>query len=115
PFALGHRSRVGDTALLTLMSVLLAPAAVLGARAVWRVRGSALGLAVGAALAVWAGYLVIGVGYFWWYLCVPLAGIALLAAAGFPAIARGPALYVTAALAIAGAWPPSYQLHVGRW
>jgi hypothetical protein len=115
PFALGHRSRVGDTALLTLLSVVLAPAAVLGARELWRVRRSALALAAAAALVVWLGYAAIGVGYFWWYLGVPLAGCALLAAAGFPKISRGPALYVSAALAIAGAWGPAYSLYEGRW
>src|SRR5262249_51864090 len=40
---------------------------------------------------------------------------AVVAAAGLPRITRGPVLYTFVALAIAGAWLPSYQLYVGRW
>ena len=115
PFTLGRRTRLGDIALLSLLTLAMGPAVVVGARALWRTRRSALALAAAAALVVWAGYVIVGAGYFWWYLGVPLAGIALVASAGLPRIARGPAFYVSAALAIAGAWIPSYQLYVGRW
>jgi len=115
PIPLGRRSRLGDVALLSLLTLLWAPTVVVGARMMWRARSSALALATAAAVVVWLGYVVVGAGYFWWYLAVPLGGISLLAAAGFPQIARGPALYVVAALTIAGAWIPSRQLYVGRW
>lgn len=115
PFSMGRRVRVSDVALLSLLTLALGPAFLLGLRAIWRARRGALALGAAAALVVWAGYVLVGAGYFWWYLGVPLGGIALVAAAGFPQIARGPALYVSAALTIAGVWPPSYQLYVGRW
>jgi hypothetical protein len=115
PVQLGRRLRVSDVALLSLLTLALGPAFVLGLRAMWRARQRALLLGAGAALVVWAGYVLVGAGYFWWYLGVPLGGIALVSAAGFPQLARGRALYVSAALTIAGTWPPAYQLYVGRW
>src|SRR5262249_43360837 len=115
PFPFGQRTRLGDIAPLGLLTVLLGPAFVAGFRALWRERRSALTLGACAALVVWAGYALVGASYFWWYFGVPLAGVALVVAAGLPQIVRGPALYVSVALTIAGAWIPGYFLYVGRW
>jgi hypothetical protein len=63
---------------------------------------------------VWLGYAALGVAFFWWYLAVPLAGFAALAASGFPRLARGPALYVSAGLLVVGLWTLAPQLYLGR-
>jgi hypothetical protein len=86
----------------------------MGVPVLWAARRTALGLATGAALVIWAGYAVLGVAFFFWYLVVPLAGVLLLAAAGMPRIARGRALYLSVALYVVGMWGIGLQLYVGR-
>ena len=114
PALLGRAPRSPDTQNLFVLSVVLAPALILGVRSLWRNRMSALALAIAACLAVWLVYAVLGVAYFWWYLCVPLAGFAALASVGFPSLARGRALYVSVALYVAGLWTLAPYLYVGR-
>ena len=114
PFILGHFSSVTETGHLFLLSVVFTPALVLGARALWAERTSPLLAFIGACLAVWLGYALLGVAFFWWYLAVPLAGFVALAAAGFPRLARGPALYVSAGLMVVGLWTVALQLYLGR-
>jgi hypothetical protein len=114
PFPMGGSPRLIEGQHLFLLSVVLAPAAVVGAAALWRLRRTGLTLAVGAALAVWSGYALLGVAYFFWYLAVPLAGVAALAAAGLPRIVRGPALLVSAGLTVVGIWTIAPALYIGR-
>jgi len=114
PFAAWGPPTVSEGVHLFLMSVVVAPAVVVGAPVVWRARGSALGFATGAALAVWLGYVTLGVTFFFWYLVVPLAGIAVLAATGLPRIVRGRAVYASLALFVLGLWGIGMQLYVGR-
>jgi hypothetical protein len=97
-----------------LMSVVFAPALVAGARALWPARGTALGGAIGACLVVWLGYAALGVAYFWWYLIVPLGGLAALAAAGLPRIVRGAGVYVALAVFVASMWSLALHLYIGR-
>jgi hypothetical protein len=115
PFPVGRWPRVGDTAMIVPLSVLIAPSAVLGAARLWRERPLPLVAAVAAASIVWIGYALLGVTYFWWYLAVPLAGVATLAAIGFPSLARGPALYIATAMMVCGIWMVASQLYIGRW
>ena len=75
PFILGRFSSVTETGHLFLLSVVFTPALVLGARALWAERTSPLLAFIGACLAVWLGYALLGVAFFWWYLAVPLAGL----------------------------------------
>ncbi len=105
---------MGDTQHLFVLGVVLTPAIVLGARALWLQRKSAAAAAAAACLAVWLGYAVLGVAYFWWYLLLPLAGFVMLAAAGFPRMARGPALYVSMGFVALGMWTVAPYLYVGR-
>jgi hypothetical protein len=65
------------------------------------------------ALVVWAGYSVLGVAYFFWYMMVPLAGIVALAAVGLPRIVRGRAIYVSAAALLLGVWTLAPKLYLG--
>jgi hypothetical protein len=67
-----------------------------------------------ATVAVWLGYALLGVSYFFWYLMVPLAGATLLAAVGLPHLLKGPALYAGAALFVAGAWLIAPALYIDR-
>lgn len=114
PFPLGRSPMLLEGQQLFLLSVVLAPAAVVGAAALWRFRRSGLALAIGAALAVWGGYAFLGVAYFFWYLAVPLAGLVALAAVGLPRIVRGRALFVSAGLAVLGMWTLAPALYIGR-
>jgi len=114
PFVLGRISNVTETSHLFLLSVVFTPALVLGVRALWPLRSSPLAAFIAACLAVWLGYATLGVAFFWWYLAVPLAGFAALAASGFPRLSRGPALYVSAGLMVLGLWTLAPQLYLGR-
>lgn len=104
----------GEARHLSALSVMLGPAAVAGAIALWRRRTSALALALGACLAVWLGYTLLGVAYFYWYLLLPLAGVAALAAVGLPRLVRGGLLYASIALLVATTWVDAHSLYVGR-
>ena len=114
PFPLGGAPTVAEGVHLFLLSVLMAPAVVMGVPVLWPARRSALGLTVAAALVIWLGYALLGVAYFFWYLVVPLAGLLILAAAGMPRIVRTPAVYVSAGLYVVGLWSIALQLYVGR-
>lgn len=112
PFPLGDWPVTSEGSALFAMAVVTAPAAVLGAMALWRARGTALAGVVAALVVVWLGYAALGVAYFHWYLAVPLAGFAALAATGLPRLVRNRAAYVALALFVAGAWtivPGLYQ------
>jgi hypothetical protein len=104
----------GEARHLSALSVLLGPAAVAGAIALWRRRTGALALVVGACSVVWLGYALLGVAYFYWYLLLPLAGVAALAAVGLPRLVRGKLLYASIALLAATMWADAQNLYVGR-
>jgi arabinofuranosyltransferase len=114
PFPLWGAPKLTEGVHLFLLSAILAPAVVTGVPVAWRARRTAFGLATAAALTIWAGYALLGVAFFFWYLLVPLAGIALLAAAGLPRVVRGRAVYLTLAAYIVGIWGIGLQLYVGR-
>jgi hypothetical protein len=114
PFVFGRFTPVTDAGHLFLLSIAMAPAIVLGVRALWPERRSPLAGFVAACLAVWLGYALLGVAFFYWYLVIPLAGFAALAAVGFPSLARGRALYVSFAALTIGLWTIVPQLYLGR-
>jgi hypothetical protein len=114
PFILGAFPQPTDTGHLYLLSLVFAPAMVLGARALWEQRRLPIASFAAACLVVWIGYVVLGVAYFWWYLTVPLTGLVVLAAVGFPRLARGPALQVGVALLVLGLWTLLPKLYLGR-
>jgi hypothetical protein len=96
------------------LSVLVSPAAVVGAVALWRSRKSALAATAAAALLVWAGYAATGAVYFYWYFATPLFAWILLAAVGLPRLVNGPYAYAAAVLAIAGHWMFEPKLYTAR-
>lgn len=104
----------GEALHLSVLSVVLGPAAVSGAIVLWPRRAGALALAVGACLVVWLGYGLLGVAYFYWYLLVPLAGVTTLAAVGLPRLVRGRLLYAGIALLVATMWVDAYGLYMAR-
>lgn len=114
PFIFGRFTDVSEFRHLFLMSVVFAPAVVVGARELWWQRRSALAAVAAACLAVWFGYSLLGVAYFWWYLVVPLGGFAVLAAVGFPRVVRGRSVYVAMALFLLGMWTVAPRLYSGR-
>jgi len=114
PFHLGGWPPIGDLNLTVPLSVLLAPAAVVGLARAGALRTTGLGPLVAGTLAVWAGYSLLGVAYFYWYLLVPLAGLGVLAAIGLPSLLRGRAVYASLLLALLGSWTMARLLYVGR-
>jgi len=114
PFPLGTWGETSEGQIVSRLAVVLGPAAVTGAIAMWRQRSGAIAVATLAGLTVWAGYAALGVAYFYWYLAVPLVAAALLAAVGLPRIVRGPAVYAGAALFVAGAWLIAPALYIDR-
>jgi len=114
PFPLWGAPQLTEAVHLFLMCVIVAPAAAMGVPVAWRARRTAFGLATAASLTIWAGYVVLGVAFFFWYLLVPLAGIALLAAAGMPRVVRGRAIYISLAAYVIGMWGIGMQLYIGR-
>jgi hypothetical protein len=114
PFVLGRFPFVSDTGHLFLIAPLMGPAVWFGARALWAERRKPVAAFVAACVVVWLGYSLLGVAYFWWYLAVPLVGLAALAAIGFPLIVRGPAIYAGVALLVLGLWTVIPKLYIGR-
>jgi hypothetical protein len=99
---------------LRVLSVLLFAGAVAGLPVLWRKRAHPLSGAVAALLAVWIGYSVLGVVYFYWYMVLPVAAAGLLAAVGIATASRGPVIPVATVLSILGTWSIAPFLYVGR-
>lgn len=114
PLTLGRPPATMEGVHLFLAAVVFAPSAVLGARTLWPLRSTWLGRATAVLLLIWLGYSALGVPYFWWYLILPLAGVATLVAAGLPQILKGRALYVSLAVFLAGMWLGVLPLYRGR-
>jgi len=114
PFTLGRWPIASEANNMLPLTVVFAPALVAGAARVWRARRSALALAIAGSLVVWLGYSFLGVAYFYWYMVVPMAGLAALAAVGLPRIVRGPSLYVSLGLFVVGMWTLAPVLYLGR-
>ncbi|MBI1799133.1 MAG: hypothetical protein HYR73_05560 [Candidatus Eisenbacteria bacterium] len=86
---------------LVTLAIIFTPAAIAGAIRLGRERRGALALFVIAALGMWAGYSLIGVAYFYWYLLAPLAGLSVLAAIGLPSLVKSRLLYASIAVFVA--------------
>lgn len=114
PIQFGRWPATAEGNTLAVLTVIMAPASILGARALWSARDTALARAIAAMLVVWLGYAALGVAFFSWYLLVPLAGIAALSAVGLSSVSRSPALLATLALMVVGTWPTARILYLGR-
>jgi len=114
PFAMGRWPQVGEFNMLVPLTVVWFAALVPGSTALWRARTTPLALAAAAAVAVWLGYALLGVAYFYWYAEVPLAGLALVASVGLPLLTRSRVLYLACALSILGSWTIARILYIGR-
>lgn len=114
PFPMGRWPTVAEGNQIFFLAVVLAPAAWMGARALWAERRSPVALAAAALISVWLGYAVLGVAYFPWYFMAPLSGMALLASVGLPRLARGRAIPIACALYILGAWSVVPMFYLGR-
>ncbi len=114
PVVIGFGPVLNDTVDLTLLRIVLFPAAVAGIVSLWPRRASSLGLVTAAMLAVWLAYAVLGVAYFSWYLLIPLAGIMLAASVGFPGLVRGRLIPITAAVFCLSLWSYADVLYRAR-
>ena len=114
PFSFGEWPSIGDLNLTVPLTVLWSAGCVAALVPLWRARRTGLALAIGACLTVWAGYVALGVAYFYWYLAVPLAGLAALSAVGLPRLLRGRAVYGALILSVLGSWTVARILYEGR-
>jgi hypothetical protein len=114
PLWLGRWPTSGDLNLLVPLTVVWAASLAPGLAALWRARRTPLALLAAAGLTVWMGYALLGVAYFYWYLAVPLAALAIVAAVGLPRLVRGRALYIAIALCVLGSWSIARILYIGR-
>lgn len=114
PLRLGDWPSIGDINALLPLVVVLAAAGWVGAGALWAARRTPVAAAGAAALTVWAGYIALGVAFFFWYFEVPLLGVVILAACGLPRLVRGRAVYVSILLYVLGDWSIGRILYVGR-
>jgi hypothetical protein len=114
PLPLARWPLVAEANNIFPLTVILAPALVAGVARLWRAWRSALALAIAGSLVVWLGYSLLGVAYFYWYMLVPMAGLAALAAVGLPRIVRGPGLYISMGVFVVGMWTLAPSLYLGR-
>jgi arabinofuranosyltransferase len=114
PIPLSGSSFTGEGTELFPLAVLFLPAVLLGVPALWRERATPLARATMATLAIWLGYVALGVAYFFWYLVVPLGGLAIVAAIGLPRVVRSRAAYAACAVLVVGTWFAAHSLYVGR-
>ena len=114
PMPLGRAPAALEGVHLFIFSVVLAPAVVVGGVTLWAQRNSPLALAAAVGVLVWMTYSLLGVAYFYWYLVLPLGGLLILAAVGFPKLVRGPGVYVSATFFVAGMWFWAQSLYIGR-
>ncbi len=113
PFPMGRFPTTGEGEQLVPLAVVLSAAVVAGLRGLWAKRADATIGAAAAGLAIWAGYSVLGVAYFWWYMAAPLLGLSLAASVGLPTITRGIAIRAATAVFVLGAWWLGLQLYYG--
>jgi hypothetical protein len=114
PLPLGRWPELLDFAAMFPLTVVIAPAFVLGVRALYRDRPAPLTAFAAALAAVWAGYAILGVAYFWWYAVVPLVATVTVAAAGLPAMGHRRAVWLSAGLFVLGSWTTLPTLYIGR-
>ena len=103
-----------DVVNLAMFTLVALPAAVMALPDLWAKRSGALAAAVASLGAVWLALAAVGASYFYWYLAAPAAAWGLLAGAGLPKVARGRALGVMLALALAAHWWFEPRLYSGR-
>lgn len=99
--------------LLSLV-VVLSPAAVAGAPALWRARRTGLAAAWAGLAVVWLALFATGAAWFFWYFAAPLVMWVLLACIGLPSLVRRPHLYGALALVVASHWIQGAKLYRGR-
>jgi hypothetical protein len=113
PGLLGSWPTVVEGQHLVMLSLVFTPAAAAAVPRLWNRPGAARLVAAGG-LAVLAGYAVLGVPFFAWYLVVPIASWGWLAALGLPALSRHPALWGALLLFVAADIVPMRHLYGGR-
>lgn len=114
PFPFAGWPRLAETQLLVSLSIPFAASLVVGLPRLLPLRSTPLAAAIAGGVAVWLGYALLGVAYFYWYLALPLAALALWAALGFGVIASSRALRIATAAFVLGVWFVAVPLYVGR-
>jgi hypothetical protein len=99
---------------LVVIAVLFTPALIAGVPRLWAARTSGIAHLALAGLVVWLSYALLGVAYFYWYMMVPLAGLAVVAAAGMPSVVKGAPVYVAMAALIVGVYVDAMSVYASR-
>lgn len=107
-------SKVVEYGHLVVIAVFFTPALIMGVPRLWAVRTSGAAQLAAAGIVVWLAYSLLGVAYFYWYLMVPLAALAIVAAAGLPTLVRGAPLYVGALALILSIYVDSLSVYFSR-
>lgn len=113
PTFVGRWWQFSDTRELMPMVAFYAPAAWYGAAVLWRERSALAAVAFGS-LAILVAYSAVGAAFFFWYLALPVFGVATLAAVGAGGVFRGRWPAVALALFVVGQWTISVNLYRGR-
>ena len=114
PFPLARYPISSEGYQLLPLALVFTAALVQGVRQLWPARTGAVALIGVSGLAGWLAYSALGVAYFWWYMTVPMACLAWVAAAGFPEVVRGRLVPAMCALFLVGTWSMGFPLYLGR-
>jgi len=107
-------SKVVEYGHLVVIAVFFTPALVMGFPKLWKIRRSGIAQLAFAGLAVWLAYSLLGVAYFYWYLMVPLAALAIVAAVGMPIVVQGAPIYVAALVLIVSIYFDALSVYFSR-
>jgi len=114
PAPLGRYPSSTEGLQLAPIAILFAASTVQGARDLWARRWPAIVLVTASGVGIWLAYCVLGVAYFWWYMVVPVATLAVLAAVGLPKVVSGSLVPAMAAVFLLGTWTLALPLYLGR-
>lgn len=114
PMPLGRAPITGEGTMLYPLAIVMVSAFAVGLVTLARRPRTALAVAAASLLVVWLGYATLGVAYFYWYMALPLAGVALVASVGLPRILQLKVFAVPLLLFLAGSWWSANFLYVGR-
>lgn len=114
PFPMGRYPTSSEGIQLMPLALVFGAALMAGIARLWVERSLRLAAFAIAGLAVWLGYVTLGVAYFWWYLPLPLAALGWTAALGLPEVVRGRTLPALCIVVLLGVWITGLPLYLGR-
>jgi hypothetical protein len=114
PFLFGRWPSTAEGDLLVPLAVLVLPGLVVGLGSLWHERRSPVAALVAGGLAVLAGYVLVGVTFFYWYMLVPMMAVIVCAVVGLARLRIARGVWASAFLFIVGSWTVMTSLYRGR-